>query len=74
MSIVVEIEGDETKFDGAGYSFSGTQEILSGLASDVMVQDGDCLNAVEVFWTPSEPDEVLGKEDIILDFPELITL
>jgi len=62
------------RFEGAGFSLSGTKEVLSSIASDVMVERGDCLNAVEVFWTPSERDEVLTKQDIILDFPELIDL
>uniref|UniRef100_A0A7S2HHI5 Uncharacterized protein n=1 Tax=Helicotheca tamesis TaxID=374047 RepID=A0A7S2HHI5_9STRA len=74
VSIVVEILGDSTKFDGAGYSFTGTKEVLSSLAADCQVEDGDCLNAVEVFWTPSDPNEVLTNQDIIIDFPELITL
>mmetsp|Transcript_31578 Transcript_31578/g.46599 ORF Transcript_31578/g.46599 Transcript_31578/m.46599 type:complete len:260 (+) Transcript_31578:172-951(+) len=74
ISLVIEIQGDSTKFEGAGFSLSGTKEVLSSIASDVMVERGDCLNAVEVFWTPSERDEVLTKQDIILDFPELIDL
>lgn len=39
-----------------------------------MVEGGDCVNAVEVFWTPSERDEVLTRRDVIVDFPELIDL
>ena len=39
-----------------------------------MVEEGECLNAVEVFWTPSEATEVLNKNDVVLDFPELIDL
>lgn len=27
------------------------------------MEGGDCLNAVEVFWTPSEPSEVLTERD-----------
>jgi len=74
VSLVVEIQGDQTKFDGAGYSLAGTKDVLSSIASDCIVDDGSCLNAVEVFWTPGEPEEVLVKNDIILDFPELIDL
>ena len=39
-----------------------------------MVDDGDCLNAVEIFWTPSDRDEVLTRMDMISDFPEIIDL
>lgn len=62
------------RFDGAGFSLSGTEEVLTSIASDCMVNDGDCLNAVEVFWTPSERGEVLTKIDMIADFPEIIDL
>lgn len=74
VSLIVEIQGDETKFDRAGYSMLETQEVLSSIASDVVVDDGACVNAVEVFWTPSARDEVLSSRDIIIDFPELLTL
>ena len=74
VSIILEIQGDTTKFEGAGFSIAGTKEVLSSIASDVNVEGGECLNAVEVFWTPSDKDEVLTKQDLIIDFPELIDL
>lgn len=39
-----------------------------------MVDGGGCVNAVEVFWTPSQRDEVLTKQEMVMDFPELIDL
>jgi len=39
-----------------------------------MVDEGYCVNAVEVFWTPSARNEVMARNDVILDFPELIDL
>ena len=54
VSIIIEIQGDTTMFDGAGFSIAGTKEVLSSIASDVLVSDGECTNAVEVFWTPSD--------------------
>ena len=74
VSLIVEIQGDETNFDRAGFSFADTKAVLSSIASDCRIEGGDCLNAVEVFWTPSEPTEVLTERDTIVDFPELITL
>lgn len=74
VSIVLEIQGDETKFEGAGFSLAGTKEVLSSIASDVKVDGGTCLNAVEVFWTPGNRDEVLAFRDVVMDFPELIDL
>lgn len=62
------------RFEGAGFSFAGTKDVLTSVASDSMVEDGGCINAVELFWTPSAREEVLGAKDMILDFPELIDL
>jgi uncharacterized membrane protein len=74
VSVLVEIQGDQTKFDGAGFTLSGTKDVLTSIASDVMVDGGGCVNAVELFWTPSERSEVLSNQDLILDFPEMINL
>jgi len=74
VSLVVEIEGDSTQFEGAGFSLSRTKEVLSSIASDCMVDDGECLNAVEIFWTPSDRSEVLGRLDVVTDFPEIIDM
>jgi uncharacterized membrane protein len=61
-------------FNRAGYSITETKEVLSSIASDCMVDEGDCLNAVEIFWCPSERNEVLNKLDVITDFPEILDL
>lgn len=74
VSLILEIQGDSTKFDGAGYSISQTREVLASIASDCLIDDGYCVNAVEALWTPSDREEILSKEDISLDFPELIDL
>jgi uncharacterized membrane protein len=37
-----------------------------------MIDDGYCVNAFEALWTPSDRKEVLSRNDITLDFPELI--
>lgn len=74
VSIIMEIQGDATNFQGAGFSIQKTKEVLQSIASDVLVEDGDCVNAVEIFWTPGEPSEMLTSRDLIMDFPELVTL
>jgi len=74
VSLVVEIQGDETNFEGAGYSLKGTKDVLTSIASDCKVDDGYCLNGCEIFWTPGDREEILTKNDIILDFPTLIDL
>jgi hypothetical protein len=60
------------RFDGAGYSIGQTKEVLASIASDCLIDDGYCVNAFEALWTPSDRKEVLSKNDITLDFPELI--
>lgn len=72
VSLVLEIQGDSTKIDGAGYSIAATKEVLASISADCMVDDGYCVNAVEVFWTPSDPEENMSRMDMITDFPELI--
>ena len=47
---------------------------MTSIASDCIVDDGYCLNAVEIFWTPGDRKEVLSKNDVIMDFPKLIDL
>lgn len=74
VSLILELQGDETEFDGAGFSMQKTKEILTCIASDCKVEGGTCLNAVEVFWTPGERDEILTSLDVVSDFPELIDL
>jgi hypothetical protein len=61
-------------FVGAGFSIAKTKDVLSSIASDCLVDGGQCVNAVEVFWTPGEPNEVLSSRDVVLDFPEIIDL
>jgi len=44
------------------------------LAGDVQAERGELLIAAEVLWTPSEPDEVVLRQDMFLDYPELMDL
>jgi uncharacterized membrane protein len=62
------------RFDGAGFSMSGTQAVLNSIASNCMVDEGQVVNAAEIFWTPGDPKEALTSTDLIVDFPELVTL
>jgi uncharacterized membrane protein len=48
--------------------------VLTSIASDVLVDGGYCVNAAEVFWTPSDKNEILTKKDVIVDFPEIVDL
>ena len=42
------------RFEGAGYSLTGTKEVLTSIASDVLVAEGEVVNAVEVFLYPNK--------------------
>jgi uncharacterized membrane protein len=53
---------------------AGTQAVLNSIASNCLVDEGDVVNAAEIFWTPGEPSETLTSTDLIVDFPELVTL
>jgi uncharacterized membrane protein len=69
-----ELKSSLVRFDGAGFSLAGTKEVLTSIASDVVVAEGEVVNAVELFWTPSERTETVTSRDLIADFPELISL
>ena len=62
------------RFEGAGYSFSGTEKVLNSIASNCIVEEGEVIRAVDFFWTPGDPEETLTSLDLIVDFPELIEL
>lgn len=53
---------------------AGTQAVLNSIASNCMVDEGQVVNAAEMFWTPGDPKEALTSTDLIVDFPELVTL
>lgn len=75
VSIVVCLEGDETAlFEGAALSEAGLRNALRDLATRCGVRGGDLVYNAEVLWTPSSADESLFKDDMLLDFPELLAL
>ena len=47
VSLVIEIQGDETNFDRAGFSLADTKSVLTSIASDCRVEGGDCMNGFE---------------------------
>uniref|UniRef100_A0A7S0QBA5 DUF1517 domain-containing protein n=1 Tax=Coccolithus braarudii TaxID=221442 RepID=A0A7S0QBA5_9EUKA len=48
------------------------REAISQLAADVSIEDN--LIAAEVLWTPEDPNDVMDRDDMFLNFPELVTL
>jgi uncharacterized membrane protein len=51
-----------------------TRQVLTSLASNAVVAEGEVVSAAEVLWTPSARDETLTSRDLMVDFPTLITL
>ena len=75
VSVVVCLEGDLTQvFDGAALSEGSMRDALRDISAASLVRGGDALYNGEVLWTPSSADESLFKDDMLLDFPELMAL
>lgn len=75
ISIVCALEGDFVDlFESAPSSIPSLLNALTDLAGAVQIDGGYNLYNGEVLWTPSSPDEALFKEDVLLDFPELMAL
>ena len=75
VSIVVCLEGDETElFADAAASEPRLRTALRDLATRCGVQGGDLVYNAEVLWTPSSADEALFKDEMLVDFPELLAL
>ena len=73
-TILIEIQGDETKTAGLGTSIAATRDVLTSVASGARVDGGRVVNAAEVFWVPGDGKEVVRRDDVTLDFPELLDL
>lgn len=73
VSIVCAIRGRSDALRNVRNS-QDVKEALQTLASEALTDDGDNIMAVEVLWTPSDPNEVLSQRDVIVDYPELLRL
>jgi len=51
---------------------SDLREAISQLAADVSVEDN--LLAAEVLWTPEDSGDIMDRDDMFLNFPELVTI
>lgn len=74
VSILLAIRGDKTKFPNVGGNEAALSSALEMIGSNVVIDGGELLVAAELLWTPSEPDEVLEKSDLVMDYPELIDI
>lgn len=68
VTLVLSIDGDSTKVPPVR-SLSDVEEALRKISSDAKMDD--CLQSVEVLWTPEERTETLSLKDVIADYPTL---
>lgn len=74
VSVLLAIRGDRTTFQSINGNEVALRDALQLIVGDVMAEDGNLVIAAELLWTPSEPDEVLDKRQLVLDYPELVDL
>eukprot|EP00980_Cylindrotheca_fusiformis_P023447 scaffold10490_cov129-Cylindrotheca_fusiformis.AAC.3 len=68
VTIILNIDGDSTKIPKIT-SIADVESALRRIASDSKVDD--CLQSVEILWTPEDRSETLSLRDVIADYPEL---
>ena len=68
VTMVFAIDGDSTKIPRIG-SISDVEEALRKIASDSKMDD--CLQSVEILWTPEDRSETLTMKDVIADYSTL---
>jgi uncharacterized membrane protein len=71
VTLVLAIDGDSTKV-GKVQSIASVEEALRMIAADAKVDD--CLQSLEILWTPEDHSENLSERDIVADYPELLTV
>jgi uncharacterized membrane protein len=68
VTLVLAIEGDSTKMPSIN-SISDVEDALRRISSDS--KGDDCLQSVEILWTPEDRTESLSLRDVVADYPEL---
>jgi uncharacterized membrane protein len=69
VTLVLSIQGDSTKLPTKIQSASDVENALRKIAADAKVDD--CLIGAEILWTPEDRNEVLTRQDVVADYPEL---
>ena len=71
VTLTISIEGDKTMLPTVK-ARAQLRDALSRIASDVQVDD--CLLAGEVLWAPESNNEMLTQEEVMADYPDLLTV
>lgn len=69
VTIILSIEGSETKGISKMYAWQHVWDALSRMGADMMVED--CLLGAEILWTPEKRSDVVTRRDIAADYPDL---
>ena len=69
VTIVLAILGDSTVLPKIR-SVVDIETCLNRIAVDAQVED--CVQSTEIVWTPTDLNEILTKQDLLVDYPELI--
>lgn len=68
VTLLISIDGDSTEIPQIR-SVNDVEQALRSIATDSTV--GDCLQSVEILWTPEERSETLSVKDVVADYPTL---
>lgn len=68
VTLLLSIDGDSTQLPKIR-SMQDVEEALRIIAADSKVDD--CLQSVEILWTPGERSETLTEKDVLADYPQL---
>merc|ERR1719324_1186529 len=68
VTFVIAIDGDQTKLNQIN-SIADVEQALQKISTDS--KTADCLQNVEILWTPEDRSESLSLRDIVADYPQL---
>jgi uncharacterized membrane protein len=71
VSLHVSILGDSTLLPTVR-DRADALRALNVIAADAKV--GECLMGAEILWAPEDKDEIITMDDLVADYPELVSL
>lgn len=76
VSLVVALRGRSEVLSArpAAVTSAEVARCLQTLASEALSDEGENVLGVEVLWTPSERGRTLSSKDLLLEYPELMSL
>jgi uncharacterized membrane protein len=71
VTLTISIEGDSTMLPTIK-TRAQLRDAFSRIAADAQVED--CLLGGEVLWAPEGTTEVMTEEEVLADYPDLMTI